>query len=319
MLPVRWGILGAASFVANAAVIPAVLNNGHSEITGFSSLSGGRDLPLSKLGVARFKNYEALISSGIIDAVYIATPNSLHKPWIEVAIKNNVAVLCEKPICTNHTDLSAITNLAHLNNVLVREAYMTAFSLRTQMVRKLIATGRIGSLEHIDTKFSFTLNDQHNYRWQHKLGGGALADVGIYVTEPAIDYCGAPVEIRINAHTMRGDVDETVRAELIFSDGIKASLAVSFAESETQRLHYWGHNGELWLEKPFTPSYNDRTIHIQSNGISEVILAPPSNPYEEMVDAFVTELQTGRPIGHDLARSAQIQEVLDRIKALLPK
>ena len=42
-----------------------------------------------------------MAKSGTIDAVYIATPNSLHYEQSKLFLENKIAVLCEKPIVSN--------------------------------------------------------------------------------------------------------------------------------------------------------------------------------------------------------------------------
>lgn len=60
----------------------------------------------AKYGVERtFTDLKTMAASGEIDAVYIASPNSLHAEQSILFMKNNVHVLCEKPVASNTKEL----------------------------------------------------------------------------------------------------------------------------------------------------------------------------------------------------------------------
>ncbi len=315
---IRWGILGGASFVANQAVIPALLSEPRSIISGFVSLSGGKDLLLAKLGVPRFSSYEALIKSGQVDVIYIALPNSLHKHWIDSAVNHNISVLCEKPISLDSSELKEVLVAAKSKKILVREAYMTPFHSRVKQVRRLINALEIGDINYIDTEFSFTLPMNNNYRWHKHLGGGALADVGIYLVEPIIDKFGFPTDVTISEFKKYGNIDICVKAKLVFEQGKTATIKASFVDIESQKLMYYGTLGQISLDRPFTPSLSDNKIIINRVGAFEVVVCPPDDPYRVMVASFVDELLGQVRSIYSLDRSLEVQLVLDQIIEIRP-
>lgn len=48
-----------------------------------------------------YEQYGALLASGEIDAVYVATPNVLHTPFVVAALEANIHVLLEKPMASS--------------------------------------------------------------------------------------------------------------------------------------------------------------------------------------------------------------------------
>jgi len=89
----RIGILGFGK-IAREALYPAILNVGHS-VTAIGSAAGVK--PDGFQGEV-FSDYSDVITSGLIDAVYIALPNHLHYPMSRCAIEAGIPVLCEKPL-----------------------------------------------------------------------------------------------------------------------------------------------------------------------------------------------------------------------------
>ena len=103
---VRWGILGlgrAANSFANA--IKEVKN---ARLTAIASLTKNNNLEFGKkFNIERkfqFNNYEDLINSKEIDAVYIATLNNKHADLIIKSMQAKKKVLCEKPMILNSVE-----------------------------------------------------------------------------------------------------------------------------------------------------------------------------------------------------------------------
>ena len=52
-----------------------------------------------------FDTPEALCASPEIDAVFIVSPDALHLPHVLLAAKHGKAILCEKPLALNATEV----------------------------------------------------------------------------------------------------------------------------------------------------------------------------------------------------------------------
>lgn len=64
----------------------------------------------------KYNDYHDLLS--IVDMVYVATPPSTHFEISSFFLKNNIKVLCEKPLVTNKKDLDILNSYNNLYNVL---------------------------------------------------------------------------------------------------------------------------------------------------------------------------------------------------------
>ena len=312
---VRWGVIGAASFVANAAVIPAIIADPGSQLAAYATLSGGSGLPAERAGAKRFADYASLIGSGEVDAVYVALPNSLHLPVVSMAVAAGVPALCEKPLALDAGEVSAIAEMAAAHHVLVGEAYMTQFHLRDRKFRSYILDGGVGRIEEIEAEFTFELATGDNYRWKRSMGGGALLDVGIYLLDPILELAGATPRIDRVERKLAGDVDLETAVELSFDGGLGARVLASFVRPERQRLRTHGTLGAVEMENPFTPGPSDTDIRVERNGEESSLSTLPSNPYGVMVSEFAASVRDGTPFRRPLDRSLAVARLLSQIAA----
>ncbi len=98
---VRYAIVGLGD-IAQEAMLPGVEHTGNSELTAFvsSDLAKAREVG-KRYGVTNCYTYEQfdnLINVGLIDAIYLATPNWRHAEFIIPALKAGIHVLAEKPL-----------------------------------------------------------------------------------------------------------------------------------------------------------------------------------------------------------------------------
>ncbi len=305
--------MGGASFVANAAVIPAISAEPRSIITSYASLSHPRKLPLDDQGALRVPTYEDLFDRTLVDAIYIATPNSMHVSPAIAAMRKGISVLCEKPIAVSTRELDELAAVEAETGSLVMEAYMTAFSRRDQEWRRVVKTGVLGKLRDIEAAFTFTLVDQSNYRWRPELGGGALADVGIYLLDPIIDLLGEPSETQIDSLESKSGVVKSLRATLFFGRQIRARITCSFEAPEAQVLKIAGTQATLRVERPFTPTTRDTTFALERGEGTQILRAMGNDPYAAMVKSFVDSHLGTQPALRSLGASRQVAALVERI------
>ncbi len=77
-----------------------------------------KDYPVEHL----FTSLDELAQSPDVDAVYIASPNSLHFPQTRLFLSHR-SVICEKPLASNLQEVEAAIALAKENNVVLFEAF----------------------------------------------------------------------------------------------------------------------------------------------------------------------------------------------------
>src|SRR5262245_54141957 len=140
---IRWGILGPGRIAPR--LVRAICAAPRAELTAVASRDGDRarafasthDIPRA------FDSYQALLDSGLVDAVYIALPNHLHAEWSVRALDASLHVLCEKPLALSVSEVDAIADAARRNSRVAVEAFMY---LHHPQIRRAIQVAREGSL-----------------------------------------------------------------------------------------------------------------------------------------------------------------------------
>jgi predicted dehydrogenase len=295
--PLRWGVIGATSWVARVAVLPAMRESPHAEIVAVASRDpeAGRRVALATGAQRVHSCYDEVLEDPDVEAVYIPLPNALHRPWTERAAAAGRHVLCEKPLACSADDARAMQAACGDAGVRLMEGYMTAFHPRHRAAVGIARGGELGELRSMRSVFTFPLADAANHRWLRGMGGGALLDVGVYCLTPLLEIAGrAPLAVAA-ARTAGGDgVDASLRGWLDFGDGLVATVECSFEAPERQLLEVSGTDAVLSVERPFTCGPSDTGVRLLHRDRDvEDRRTPALNPFREMVDAAWAEVRNG--------------------------
>ena len=184
----RFAVVGLGH-IAQAAVLPAFKHaRPHVELTALVSDTPAKLKTLGRrYGVKTLCSYDEardLFSSGEIDAVYIALPNTLHAAWTIRAAEAGLHVLCEKPLATTVQDCERMIDACERNDVQLMTAYRLHFERCNLEVADIVRKKRIGEARYFDSQFSMQVKP-NNIRVERELGGGPEWDIGIYGTRSA--------------------------------------------------------------------------------------------------------------------------------------
>ncbi|HVK57833.1 MAG TPA: Gfo/Idh/MocA family oxidoreductase, partial [Candidatus Kapabacteria bacterium] len=104
---IRYAVVGLGH-IAQVAVLPGFKNAKNSELTGLVSGSPTKLSRLSKKYSVKntwnYDEYEECLHSGLVDAVFIALPNDMHREYTVRAARAGIHVLCEKPLAVTARD-----------------------------------------------------------------------------------------------------------------------------------------------------------------------------------------------------------------------
>ena len=182
MSTIKWGVLSTGRIAHQFAQDLAHVDR--AELLGVTSRTrSNAEAFAGKFGVGTvYSNYEELLANPAIDAVYIATPHSLHYSNTLGAIAAGKAVLCEKPLVTNVADCEGLVEAARGSSVYLMEAMWTWFLPAIRVAVQWYREGRVGRLVQIKADFGYPQRPYAPDRREYDagLGGGALLEMGIY-------------------------------------------------------------------------------------------------------------------------------------------
>ncbi len=252
---IRYAVVGLGH-IAQVAVLPAFANaRRNSKLVALVSGDPEKLSSLSKkYGVETtcdYSQYEELLNSKSIDAVYIALPNSLHCEYAVRAAEAGVHVLCEKPMAVTEEECERMGAAAQAHRVKLMVAYRLHFERANLEAAEIAGSGRIGEPRQFSAVFTMRV-EPDNIRVQSALGGGTLYDIGIYCINAARAlFREEPVEARCMTAGMVGDVEESAACLLRFPNERSASFVCSFASADVSHYRLVGTKGDLVLEPGF--------------------------------------------------------------------
>ena len=271
----------------------------------------------AKQGAERiFTDPEALARCGEIDAVYVASPNSLHASQSIRMMEHGKHVLCEKTIASNSRELSQMIAAAERNQVILLEAMRSIHSPGFAAIRESLP--RLGTLRRV--MFTFCKYSSRYDRFKRgivenafnpSLSNGALTDIGVYCVHPLVALFGAPENLVSTGTILPGSIDGqgtiladygTMQAQLLYSKISDSSLP-----SEIQ-----GEDGTMLIHRIQDP----QAVCIRYRDGSEENLPIPQvqNNMCYELRAFLSLMEKGQVRHPYLEYSRMALELMDKVR-----
>ncbi|WP_329215656.1 Gfo/Idh/MocA family oxidoreductase [Streptomyces sp. NBC_01485] len=316
--PVRIGVLGCAD-IAVRRMLPAFAASPGLELAAVASRDRARAEQVGRRFDCRpVQGYDELLDADDIQAVYVPLPAALHAPWVESALNAGKHVLAEKPLTTDPESTERLLDLAAKRGVAMMENVMFVHHPRHEAVRRLVAEGRIGELRAFRAEFAIPPLVGDDIRYSAELGGGALADVGLYPLRAALHFLGHGLDV-VGARLTRraGRQVETSGAALLATPGgVTAHLTFGMEHAYLSRYELWGSEGRITVDRAFTPPADFvAAIGLHRGTETEEILLEPADQVAATVAAFVTAIRAGAAPRADTLRQAVLLDDVRRRSA----
>jgi predicted dehydrogenase len=249
---VRWGILGtggiARAFASALMETPGAILAAVGSRSVESAEAFGREFgkPVS------YGSYQALADAPDVDIIYIATPHPMHAENAMMALNGGKAVLCEKPFTMNLREAVQVVAMARAKKLFLMEAMWTRFMPALAEVKRIIASGEIGTVHqvHADFGFSATLDPEHRVN-KRELGGGALLDLGIYPLSISCALLGPVSSVQAQAVLSDGGIDLTTGFSMKHESGALSICSCSLRARTPCELTVSGSLGNVRMNAMF--------------------------------------------------------------------
>ncbi|HEY5787046.1 MAG TPA: Gfo/Idh/MocA family oxidoreductase [Microlunatus sp.] len=238
--PLRVGMVGTSWFAETLhlgcleshpkAVLAAVCGRDRSRTEALAARHGDP---------AVFTDDAEMMSSGLLDAVVIVTPDDLHREMTLRALDNGLHVLCEKPLARTAADARELWRAAEAAG----KVHMTMFTWRwfgvPSYARRLIAEGYLGRWRHAQLSMQADYGESADFGWRidPDHGSGILGDLGSHLIDLARCYVGeiSTVSAKLTTAVTRygpdgGPIDalnDSAMLLLEFANGASGTLEVS--------------------------------------------------------------------------------------------
>lgn len=252
--PLRVAIMGLGSYgtrVAKAmkdckrAKLVGVISGTPSKIEAWQ-----KEYNIPAKNCYNYENYHQIKDNPDIDAVYVITPNGLHKEHALGAAKAGKHVISEKPMATNAAEAKEMVDGCKAAGVKLLVGYRMHFEPKTQAVINMRKDGEFGKVLFFQGLSGFVIGDPTQWRLNYELsGGGAMMDIGIYSINGARYMIGEePIwvtaqETKNNPDKFKEGVDETIQFQLGFPGGAVASCLSTYSMNNLDKFFLNGTKG----------------------------------------------------------------------------
>ncbi len=260
----RVAIMGLGSYgtrVAEAmkeskrARLVGVISGTPSKVTDWQSKYGIPDK-----NCYNYENFDQIKDNPDIDAVYVITPNALHKDQVIRVAKAGKHVICEKPMAINAKDGQAMVDACKAAGVQLLIGYRMHFEANTLEAIRMRKSGELGEVKFFQGLSGFVIGDPTQWRLNPKLsGGGAMMDIGIYSINGARYLLGEePIwvtaqETKTDTVKFKEGIDETIQFQMGFPSGAVASCLSTYAMNGLDKFFLNGSKG--WVEMQPSTGY----------------------------------------------------------------
>ena len=254
----KFGLIGCGR-IADANHIPEMLTLGKKAVITamYDTVKGKAQALAKKHNLTPEPEYcrtlDELLASDI-DAVMIATPNSLHYPQTIRALEAGKHVLVEKPMASSMKEAEEMIALAEEKGLVLQVNQSLRYSSLHAEIAGMIAKGKIGTPLHANCIRCSTNSPDVSWSpgatWfvQKKYKGSLVTDIAVHMAD-VLFWCFGPVS-RITAVTrnLTHEVPDNVDAIMQFENGATASLTLSWTYPEGAGvLEFYGDKGSLKL------------------------------------------------------------------------
>lgn len=338
--PLRVAVAGAG-MVARVHLDAA--RRAGARIVGISASTPERGKEAAdELGVERaFPSSEELVAAPDVDVVHICTPNGLHRPLAELALRTGRHVICEKPLATSAQDAFALADLVAEAGTVAAVPFVYRYH---PMAAEARARARSGGLGRIHLVHGHYLQDwlsqpgDTNWRVDPVAGGPSrvFADIGSHWCD-MVEWVTGHRITELTAATATVFAERPTGSARTFSGGQPGGAAGPTAPVSTEDAAHMlfrtdqgatgsmvvsqispGRKNRLWFEVDGSEASavfdqeNPETLLLGRRASSEVVArdAPGLSP----AAARLSTVPAGHPLGYPDCFAAFVRDVYSAVR-----
>jgi 1,5-anhydro-D-fructose reductase (1,5-anhydro-D-mannitol-forming) len=318
-----WGIVGFG-WVARDYAAPGILAAG-GHIAAVCDPSPDALDAAASLGATPCPTLPELLAQPGLDAVYVATPNHLHRPAVEAAAEACLPVLCEKPMAATLADAEAMARAVRRAGILYGTAFDQRHHSAHQAMREAIASGLVGRVTAVRIAYCCWVDAgwaADNWRADPaRAGGGALMDLAPHGLDLVHFLTGEPlsdIAALTQARVQEYSVDDGAVLVGRTGGGVLAQMHVAYNCPEAlprRRLEVLGTRGQLLALDTMGQTPGGTVAFIDgATGEQRELPVPDAaaSPFARQMAAFGMAVAGGDRTAFDIERDLGLMRLLDR-------
>jgi predicted dehydrogenase len=331
---VGYAVVGLGNYALNQ-ILPNFQDSKKSKLVAVVSGDAAKAQKIAKQyglapgSVYNYENFDSIKNNPAVKVVYVITPNSLHREFVERAARAGKHVLCEKPFATNSADCKKMIAACKAANVKLMVAYRAQYEPFNLEAIRLAQSGQFGKIVNIVADHGRPVDPTlPSDEWRLKkaiAGGGPLPDIGIYSLN-ACRYLTGEEPTEISAMLVQPkdnpkfrEVEQSVVWTMRFPSGVLATCTSTYDFGETKRYRVFCEKGWIDLD-PATDYYKHRlTVQqkapegAQYKSVEQELPLPEGNQFAAQLDHMsecVLQNKTPKTPGEEGLRDVQLIEAI---------
>ena len=189
------------------------------------------------------------IADPAVQAVFLATPHSLHVPQIEAVARTGKAVWCEKPLALTRKEAAHAVDACKRAGVVLGSGNNKRCFASMRELKRVVESGTIGDVLHVEAHFS----NEHSTRvvpggWRddpRESPGGGLTGAGLHILDALINFGGPIKSVDAKLHEQKPPPDprDSLAVLVQFASGATGTMATVRAAPNFWRVHVFGTKG----------------------------------------------------------------------------
>ncbi len=207
---------------------------GNIEIVGLCDIDVNKALEKNRkhgLNCAVYTSYTEMLDTEKPDAVHILTPHHLHTDMTCEALKRNINVVLEKPICIKKTDIEKIISEEEKSNARVTVCYQNRFKDIVRYAKQVAEhDGGINSASAgviWNRPNSYYSSADWRGKWDTE-GGGVMINQAIHTLDLLCFFIGIPKKVQAITSKLRHndtvEVEDSCECIVEFDNGAAANI-----------------------------------------------------------------------------------------------
>jgi len=245
-------------------------------------------------GLVLSAEFDELPGDNSIDAIFLATPHSLHVEQIAAVAAAGKPVWCEKPLALTRRDAERALDACAKAGVPFALGNNKRCFASMMELKRLVVEGEVGEVLHIEGHFT----NEHSTRvlggWRddpNEAPGAGMTGAGLHLIDALVNLAGpiASVDAKTFSRKAPPDPRDVAAAFVQFASGATGQIATVRAGPMFWRVHVFGTKG--WAE-----ARGETQLTFAPIGQTPVLRELPAvDSLGVLLEAFAETIEIGKP------------------------
>ena len=199
-------------------------------------------------------DFDSMLANPNVDAVILATPNSMHVDQVVATAAAGKHAFCEKPLALTKAGAERAVEATEKAGVTLGLDYNRRLHPEVTKLRELISSGELGVILHVESTMTFPnalmLKPDAWRASRDETPCGGLTPLGVHAVDGMIDLCGPIDEVYCQSfrRAIEVDADDTTSILFRMKEGMSGYLGTMTATGGGFNFQVYGSKGFVKLE-----------------------------------------------------------------------